>query len=151
MSNVIDLLFDSATECKENEFPCKSAKKNVTKIYKPDNGIKDKALKKQLFKNYRDNEQPMLCDCIIEFNNKKFTLVEIKCGTVTNSLAKDVVTKLKNTLAVLNARNIEVSKNVLILKKFQEQQTRKFFTLSKNFINGKPIVLKEYENKAVEI
>ena len=151
MSDVLDSLFDSASDCKEKNLPCRSVKKNIKKIYKPDKGIKDIELKQKLFPSYGEFEQPKLCDCIIEFNNGTHTQVEIKCGKVTNSLAKDVVKKLKNSLDVLNAKDIDVSKNILIFKKFHEQQTRKFFILSKNFIEGKPIILKEYKNKAVEI
>lgn len=151
MSEALDSLFNSVSDCKEKDFPCKSVKKDVENIYKPDDGIKDIELKKKLFPNYGELEQPKLCDCIIEFNNGIHIQVEIKCGKVTNSLAKDVVIKLKNSLTVVNAKGINVSKNILIFKKFHEQQTRKFFTLSKNFIQGKPIILKEYKNKAIEI
>ena len=151
MSEALDGLFDSVDECKEKNHPCKSAKKNVHSIYKPDAGIKDIELKKRLFPNYGELEQPMLCDCIVEFNDGTHIQVEIKCGKVTNSLAKDVVIKLKNSLKVVNDKSIDISKNILIFDKFHEQQTRKFFTLSKNFIQGKPIILKEYKNKAIEI
>jgi len=151
MSEALDSLFYSVDDCKEKNLPCKSVNKDVENIYKPDAGIKDIELKKKLFPNYGELEQPKLCDCIVEFNNATHTQIEIKCGKVTNSLAKDVVIKLKNSLKVVKDKNINISKNILIFKKFHEIQTRKFFTLSKNFIDGKPIILKEYKNKAVEI
>jgi hypothetical protein len=151
MSSVLDSLFHSTTNCKENGHDCKSSNSSVSKIYKPDDGIIDITLKQKLFPTYGRLEQPMLCDCVIEFNDGKYGQVEIKCGKVTSSLVKDVVKKLNNCLKVVKSKKIKISKHLLIYKKFDEQQTRKLFTLTKNKIEGKPIILKEYKNKAIEI
>ena len=151
MSSALDSLFHSTKNCKENEHDCKSSKKSVSKIYKPDDGIKDITLKKKLFPTYGRLEQPMLCDCVIEFNNGKYGQVEIKCGKVTSSLVKDVVEKLNNCLKVVNSKHIEISKHFLIYKKFDTTQIIKLLQSEKNYIDGRPIILKKYANTAIEI
>jgi hypothetical protein len=151
MSNELDHLFHRANNCQEKGHNCKSSKQDVKTIYKPDDGIKDIDLKNELFPNYNNLDQPKLCDCVIEFNDDTYIQVEIKCGKMTSSLVKAVVEKLNNCLKVVKSKDIEIKKHLLIFKKFDEQQTRKLFTLNKCKIEGKPIILKEYKNEAIKI
>jgi hypothetical protein len=151
MSNALDSLFHSTTNCREDGHDCRSSSSSVSNIYKPDDGIIDITLKQELFPTYGRLEQPKLCDCVIEFNDGTYSQVEIKCGKVTSSLVADVVEKLNNCLKVVKSKNIEISKHFLIYKKFDTTQIIKLLQSKKNYIDGKPIILKKYTNTAIEI
>ncbi len=149
MINNLNLLFNTENDCKEKTLPCKIDKNRVDKIYKPDSGIKNLDIKKKLFPNHKNNEQPMLCDCAIIYDKTKLVLVEIKCGTVTNSLLKDVVIKLENTSKLVNHQSMNISKYILLYKKFDNTQIKKKLATLK--ICGQPLISKKFEKQAIAI
>jgi len=145
MKNKLDLIFQSATECREKGYECKTSKKNVSIIYKPDAGIKDKQILKKLFRGIN----PKLCDCALLYNKEMLAFIEIKCGRVTNSLLKDTIEKLENSYKVVNVHDIEPSKYILLYKQFENTLMKKKIATLK--IYGIPLIAKKYENKAIDI
>ena len=57
MSSALDSLFHSTTNCRENGHDCKSSNRSVSKIYKPDDGIKNITLNYGLhcFQTFREH------------------------------------------------------------------------------------------------
>ena len=144
MSDLLDSIFQVVNECKENE--CKINKKDIQKIYKPDLGILDKKLKKELFGNVK---QVSLCDCVIIKKNNHILLLEIKCGTVTNSILKETITQISNVYKILENKNIKVNQCTLICKKFSDVMLKKSILTKR--INGIPLTNKTFKNTALEI
>ncbi|WP_324172125.1 hypothetical protein [Sulfurimonas sp.] len=145
MIEKLNSIFHSATECRERGYPCAMAKKNVKKFYKPDDGIKDKDLEQKLFTEH----PPMLSDCVAVYDESKVAIIEIKCAKVTNSIIKGVIKKLTNTSKIITNKEVVVTKYMLLYKKFEDKQINKI--LSTKRIDGKPIISKKYENKAIAI
>lgn len=151
MLNKLNTIFQTSTECREKTLPCCIDKKNIEKIYKPDKGIKNKHVKSELFPNKDKDQNPKLSDCIIVYENSNVVLVEIKCGTLTKSLFKDVCEKIENTFKIVKYLDINVTKCILLYKKFDNKQIMKLFTSKSNYIDGKPIIAKRYDNKAIAV
>ena len=145
MISKLDKLFETASECKEKTHPCKMSKNRVNKIYKPDVGIKNKPLEYKLFTTH----PPSLNDCAVVYDDDKLALVEIKCGKVTNSLLKDVVVKLENVSKLVNHESINISKYILLYKRFEDAQIKKKLLTLK--ICGQPLISKKFENQAIAI
>lgn len=144
MTNILDSLFNKASECKDNG--CKISKKEITSIYKPDLGLKDKILKGELFGSV---QQPKFCDCLILKNDNTITLLEIKCGTVTNHILKEIIEQIENVYRVLDKKEILVNRCIFICKKFDSPMIKKKLLNLK--IKKLPLMHEIYINTAIEI
>lgn len=143
MINILETTFHSSNECKENT--CKIVKKDIIKIYKPDLGLKDLSLKKLLF----GSSEPQLCDCIIINRKERVSILEIKCGTVTNHLLKEIIEQIENVYKILEKKGITVNKCIFVCKKFSDAMVKKRL-LSKK-IKSIPLTHRIYNNTAIEI
>ncbi len=142
-NEILDSLFETSNECKDNA--CKIDKRDVLNIYKPDLGLKDFQVKKSLFASL----EPKLCDCIIVNSNKKILLMEIKCGTVTNRLLKEIIEQLTNVYKILESKKINIHKCVFICKKFSDTMVKK--RLLKEKIKAIPLTHKIFQKTAIKI
>ena len=138
---ILDTLFEEVKECKENK--CIVNKKDIEYIYKPDNGLKDLRIQKELF----GINTPKLCDCIIKKEN--LILLEIKCGKVTNRILKEIIEQLTNVAMILNTVNLSFDKVIFIYDSFDNTKLRQ--TIINKKIDGKRLVNIQFKNKAVEI
>ncbi len=145
---MLDSIFSTASECKESGHKCAINKSSVSKIYKPDLGIKDDNLKKEVFGNIA---QPSLCDCAVVYSSDKLALLEIKCGKVTKKLLEEILKQLKNTYEIIKRKHIKVTKFMFICEKFDSSQTKKLLTSTKYKVDGKELIARIYKNQAINI
>jgi len=138
---ILDTLFEEVKECKENK--CVLNKQDIKYIYKPDNGLKDIKVQKELFGIVK----PKLCDCIIK--KEDLILLEIKCGKVTNRILKEIVEQLTNVAKILNTVNISFNKVVFVYDSFDNTKLRQ--TIINTKIYGKRLLNVQFKNKALEI
>ncbi|MDC0933349.1 hypothetical protein OAR97_05820 [Arcobacteraceae bacterium] len=138
---ILNTLFEEVKECKENK--CVLDKKDIEYIYKPDYGLKDLAIHKQLFGTIT----PKLCDCIIKKEN--LILLEIKCGKVTNRILKEIIEQLTNVAKILNTVNLSFDKVIFIYDSLDNAKLRQ--TIINKNIYGKRLLNIQFKNKAVEI
>lgn len=144
MSKALNDIFFTSNECKDNA--CKLDRKGIKTIYKPDLGIKDVKLKKEVFGSVLN---PQLCDCIIIKKDDNLTILEIKCGTVTNHLLKEIIVQITNVYKLLEKKGITVNRCMFICKKFSDALVKK--RLIKERIKGIPLTHKVYTKNAIEI
>jgi len=138
---ILNTLFEEVKECKENK--CIVDKQNIEYIYKPDNGLKNSKIQKELF----GTVIPKLCDCIVK--KEDLILLEIKCGKVTNRILKEIIEQLTNVAKILNTANISFNKVVFIYDSFDNAKLRQ--TIINTQIYGKRLLNIQFKNKAVEI
>ncbi|PLY10849.1 MAG: hypothetical protein C0626_04245 [Arcobacter sp.] len=143
MINTLNLIFNTSSECKDNT--CKLSKKDIKQIYKPDLGIKDLKMKKSIFGSI----EPTLCDCLIIHKNDKITLLEIKCGTVTNHILKEIIEQISNVYRILENQGINIHKCIFICKKFSDSMVKK--RLLNKRIKHITLSHKIYNTTAIEI
>lgn len=141
---MLDTIFHTFTECKENT--CKINKKDVKRIYKPDLGIKDSKLKKEIFGH---TTQPALCDCIILKEDNTTVILEIKCGTVTNHILKEIITQIENVYKILEYKKITINKCMFICKKLDSAMVKKKLLTTK--IKKLPLAHKVFTKDAIAI
>lgn len=146
MNNILDTIFHSADECKENGHTCKMDKKDINYIYKPDKGIKDLSIINKIFNG---KHQPKLSDCIIIYNENKLAIIEIKCGRVTKRLIDETIEKITNVYKVLNSKELKTTKLILLYKSLENAKLRQ--VLQSKEIFGKRIIEKKYSNQAIRI
>lgn len=109
-----------------SDLDCNINRKNVKKIFKPDNGLKDKNLLKELFENeFHTGNQPNMCDCIIECDDSNLFIIEILCGTLDHTEFKRKNKQLKNCCLVAKHKNLKdrVKKIVLLYKRLDTQKS----------------------------
>lgn len=143
MIKTLNLIFQTSPECRDNA--CKIVKKEIKQIFKPDLGIKDATLKSSLF----GSSEPSLCDCVIVHFDDKITLLEIKCGTVTNHILKEIVIQISNVYKVLENQGININKCMFICKKFSDSMVKK--RLISERIKNVPLSHKIFSTVAIEI
>ncbi len=102
-------IFNLKEKCSDGV--CKVNKKNIKKIFKPDNGFLDKALQDRLFpSSYK------ICDCIIICNDNNIVIVEILCGKLTYSEYKEKCEQLENCHKVVKDKGLENKVKKIILQ-----------------------------------
>lgn len=143
MINALNIIFHPSSECKDNS--CKISKNNIKQLYKPDLGIKDSTLQNSIF----GSSVPSLCDCLIVHIDDKITLLEIKCGTVTNHILKEIIIQISNVYKILENQGISVNKCVFICKKFSDTMVKK--RLLNERIKNIPLTHKIYSTNAIDI
>jgi len=109
-------VFNTKDRCVESE--CRVNRKNIKTIYKPDEGIKDNSIKQTLFNR---QIEPKMCDCIIECQDGKIVILEILCGTLTNSELNDKTKQLENCYKIAKEKSIKVDKIYLAYKKLDKK------------------------------
>ncbi len=138
MKSKLDTLFYEVEECKENK--CKIDKKDITFIFKPDNGLKNAVLQKELF-----GDAPKLCDCIIK--KEKLILLEIKCGKVTFRILKEIKEQLGNVTKILNNQDISFDRIVFIYDSLDNAKLKHTFGM----IASTRLEAIQYKSKAIKI
>ena len=101
-------IFNQKEKCSDGA--CKVNRKNIKKIFKPDDGFLDKRLQKTLFpSSYK------ICDCIIVCDSDNIVIVEILCGKLTYKEYKEKCEQLENCHKVVKHKGLEnqVKKNIL--------------------------------------
>lgn len=110
-------IFNTKDKCSDGE--CKVNKKNIKKIFKPDDGFLDNELKEILFpSSYK------ICDCIIVCNNDSLIIVEILCGKLTYSEYKEKCEQLENCYKVVKHKGLDdkVKKIILQYKRLEKSK-----------------------------
>ena len=121
-------IFNQKDKCREHE--CSINRKNIKKIFKPDEGILDSNLKNRLF-----NNSYKICDCIVICENDKIVIIEILCGVLNAREFKEKSEQLQNCYRVVEYKNLksQISKIVLYCKKIEN--SKKNPQLRKKLIN----------------
>ena len=123
-------IFNTKDKCSDGE--CKVNKKNIKKIFKPDDGFLDNELKEILFpSSYK------ICDCIIVCNNDSLIIVEILCGKLTHSEYKEKCEQLENCYKVVKHKGLDdkVKKIILQYKRLEKSKHNPQFR--KKLLNSK--------------
>lgn len=136
------IIFEESDICKDNA--CSVSKKDIEYIFKPDLGIKDKSLQKEIFGHV---VQPQLCDCIIK--KDKLTVLEIKCGKVTKRLLNEIKNQIGNVVKILQHDSIGFDQVAFIYKSLDSVKLKQ--EIAKIQIGNKTLKGFKYDNKAVEI
>jgi len=122
-------IFNVKDRCYEGK--CKVNKKNIKKIFKPDDGFLDKAEEKRLF----PSGSYKICDCIIICNNGNIVIIEIICGTLTYSEFKEKSKQLESCHKVVSDKGLSdnVKKIILLYKRLENSKHNPLF--KKKLIN----------------
>jgi hypothetical protein len=136
----LNYIFHEEKNCKENKLSIN--KKGIKFIFKPDKGIKNKELQKELFPN---EELPKLCDCIIQKDD--LILLELKYEMITNSILKDIEQQLLNVGKILKKKNINFDRAVFIYHRLDNSKMKQ--VISKKLILDKRLEYFKFENKAI--
>jgi hypothetical protein len=140
---ILELLFDSAEDCKEHS--CTINKNSILFAFKPDNGLKDLDLQEDIFGH---RNQIPLCDCIIKTNND-LVLLEIKCGVITKRILNEIKIQIENVAKILKNKGLLFESAIFIGKRLDTVQLRK--EIGKIRIFNKSLQYKEYTNQAISL
>jgi len=102
-------IFNVKDKCSDGV--CKVNKKNIKKIFKPDDGFLNKVEENRLF----PSGSYKICDCIIVCDNDNIVIVEILCGTLTYGEFKEKSEQLKNCHKVVKDRGLVANVKKIIL------------------------------------
>ncbi len=139
-------IFKTKDRCKEHE--CSVDRKNIKKIFKPDEGFLDIELKNRLFpSSYK------ICDCIIICNDDNIVIVEILCGVLTFKEFKEKSKQLENCYKVTKDIGLDRKiKNIILYYKSLEESKRNP-QFKKKLINSKiynkSLITKQYRGKVI--
>lgn len=124
-------IFNLKDKCCDGD--CKVNKKNIKKIFKPDDGFLDKAVEKKLF----PSASYKICDCIIVCDNDNIVIVEILCGKLTYSEFKKKSEQLENCHKVVSDMGLikKVKKIILHYKRLENSKHSPLFR--KKLLNPK--------------
>ena len=123
-------IFKTVEICKESS--CRVNKKNIKKVFKPDNGFKDSQIEKKLFPNdYK------ICDCIIICKDNSIVIVEILCGTLTYKEFKEKIEQLKNCYTVVKTMGLEDKIKQITLQYKKREKDKKNPQFAKKLLNPK--------------
>jgi len=124
-------IFNVKDKCSDGD--CKVNKKNVKKIFKPDDGFLNQSEENRLFPlgSYK------ICDCIIVCDNDNIVIVEILCGKLTYSEFKEKSEQLENCHKVVLDKGLieNVKKIILQYKRLENPKHNPQFR--KKLINPK--------------
>jgi len=124
-------IFNAKDKCSDGA--CKVNRKNIKKIFKPDDGFIDELERKRLF----PSSSYKICDCIIVCDNDNIIIVEILCGTLTYREFKEKSEQLENCHKVVSDKGLarDVKKIILHYKRLENSKRNPQFR--KKLLNPK--------------
>jgi len=123
-------IFHQKDQCKDGD--CKVNKKSIKKVFKPDDGFKDKKIKNALFSG-----EYKICDCIIVCNDNNIVIVEILCGKLTYREYKEKCEQLENCHKVVEYSGLKDRVKKIILHYQRLENTKRNPQFRKKLINPK--------------